>query len=126
MAESTMPKFPLPPDMRFFAEQSVEQARMAFETFIAATQRAVSAFEGHATAAQAGAKDIQEKAVSYTERNIAASFEFAQRLLGATSTEELVRLHADHVRGQIEALTEQAQDLSRTAAAAINRATPKS
>ena len=106
MVESMMPKFPLPPDMRVFAEQSVEQARKAFDAFFSATQRAVSTLEGQAAAAQAGAKDIQQKAVSYTERNIAASFEFAQKLLGATTPEELVRLHADHVKSQIATLTE--------------------
>ena len=34
--------------MRKFAEQSVQQAKKAFDDLMNATQRAVSTFEGHA------------------------------------------------------------------------------
>ena len=36
------PNFEVPPDMRAFAEKSVEQARVAFDSFISAAQRAVN------------------------------------------------------------------------------------
>ena len=42
MADSTMPNFPVPPEMRAFAEQSFDQARKAFDSFFSATQRAIS------------------------------------------------------------------------------------
>ena len=109
--------------MRSFAEQSFEQARKAFDSFFSATQRAMSSFEGQAAAAQAGAKDIQHKAVSYAERNIAASFEFAHRLLQASTPDEVVRLHAEHVKAQIENLSEQARELGRTAT--LNHGKPR-
>ena len=41
-------RFEVPPEMRAFAEKSVEQARQAFDGFISAAQQAMSAFEGHA------------------------------------------------------------------------------
>lgn len=123
MAESSAPKFEVPSEMRSFAEQSFEQARKAFDSFFSATQRAMSSFEGQAAAAQAGAKDIQHKAVSYAERNIAASFEFAHRLLQASTPDEVVRLHAEHVKAQIESLSEQARELGRTAT--LNHGKPR-
>ena len=53
--------FEIPTEMRAVAERSVEQARIAFNTFMSAAQEAVTTFEGHAKAAQAGAKDMGEK-----------------------------------------------------------------
>ena len=64
--------------MRAFAEQSVEQARKAFDSVMATAQSAASAIEGQAIAAQAGAKDVQRKAVAFAERNVDASFDFAR------------------------------------------------
>src|ERR1700756_1578228 len=97
-----------PPEMRAFAEQSVAQARKAFDELMAATQRTVSTFEGQTTSAQSGFRGLQEKVVNFSERNIAASFDFAQKLLHAKDGEEVMRLHAEYVKAQIQTLTEQA------------------
>ena len=115
MADPAMPNFQIPPEMQAFAEQGMKQARQTFDEFFSATQRALSNFEGQAAAVQAGAKDVQQRAAGCTERNMAASFDFAQKLLRASSPEAVMRLHADHLRGQIAILTEQARELARTA-----------
>ena len=112
-----------PPEMRAFAEQSMAQAQKAFDELMAATQRTVSTFEGQTTSAQSGFRGLQQKVVSFSERNVAASFDFAQNLLHAKDGEEVVRLHAEYVKAQIQALSEQARDLAQSAAAA---ATPSS
>jgi len=108
---SDSPKFEVPTDMRAFAEQSVAQAKRAFETFIAATQKAVDTAEGHAATARAGARDVAELSMRYAEKNIAASFDFAQRLVRASSPQEVMQLQAEYVKSQIQALTEQAKDM---------------
>ncbi len=69
-------RFDVPPEMRAFAEKSVEQARQAFDGFISAAHQAMSAFEGQAETARKGAKDVTEKAMTFAERNIASGFEF--------------------------------------------------
>jgi hypothetical protein len=51
MVQERMPNFEIPAEMRQMAEQSVEQAKKAFDGFIAAAQQAVSNFEGQAAAA---------------------------------------------------------------------------
>ena len=43
----------LPPDMRKFADQSVQQAKKAFDDLMNATKTAVSTFEGQASSAHA-------------------------------------------------------------------------
>lgn len=112
----------VPPEMRAFAEQSVAQAQKAFDELMSATQRAVSSFEGQTTSAQSGLRGLQQKVVSFSERNVAASFEFAQELLHAKDGQEVMQLHAEFVKAQIQALTEQAQELAKDAAGAMPRA----
>jgi phasin len=107
--------FEVPREMRSIAEQSVEQARQAFDTFIAAAQRAASNIEGQASAAQAGAKDVRQKAMAFAEQNVATSFDFAQRLVRAKDVEELTRLQTEFVQRQMQALSEQAQELGQSA-----------
>jgi len=122
MAESAFNTM-FPPEMRAFAEQSVAQARKAFDDLMAATQRTVSTFEGQTTSAQSGFRGMQQKVVSFSERNITASFDFAQQLLHAKDGEEVMRLHAEYVKAQIQALTEQARELGQTAANAAKKST---
>ena len=105
----------LPPEMRKFAEQSVQQAKKAFDDLMTATHKAVSTFEGHASSAQTNALELQRKVVGYSERNVAASLEFAQKLMQAKAPEEAMKLHADYVKAQMQALTEQARDLAQHA-----------
>ena len=52
----------------------------------------------------------------FAERNIASSFEFAQKLVRAKDAQEVLALHADYVKSQIAALTEQAKELGKKAA----------
>jgi phasin len=123
MADQNINDF-VPPDMRKFAEQSVQQAKKAFDDLMSATQRAVSTFEGHASSAQANALEFQRKVVGYSERNVGASLEFAQKLLQAKTPEEAVKLHADYVKAQMTALTQQAQDIAQHTAKAATPSSP--
>ena len=56
-----------------------------------------------------------ELAMGFVERNIASSFEFAQRLLQAKEPKDVVALHTEYVNTQIATLTDQAKQLSRRA-----------
>ena len=111
--------FEIPADMRAMAEKSVEQARSAFNTFMSAAQQAAANFEGQAKAAQAGAKDIGEKAMGYAERNVANTFDFASRLVHAKDSQDFIRLQTEFIQAQMKELTEQAKDLAEHAAKAM-------
>ena len=120
-------RFEVPPEMRAFAEKSVEQARQAVDGFISAAHQAMSAFEGQAETARKGARDVTEKDMTFAERNIASAFAFAQDLVQARDLQEVLRLQADYIRQQMQALHEQAQELAEsTSKAAKDAATPKS
>jgi phasin len=107
-------KFEMP--MAAFAEKSVEQARAAFESFVTATQEALNRAQTQALTAQGGMREMSELAMRYTERNIQASFEFAQKLVRAKDTKEMVDLQTDYIRRQIDVLSEQALELGKQAA----------
>jgi phasin len=111
----TMKPFEVPADMRKFAEQSVEQARLAFDRFISAAHGAVTDLEGRAQAARSGVLDVGGRAMSFAERNMTASFEFAQKLVQAKDVEEVVRLQTEYVKAQIQTLNEQTKELADAA-----------
>jgi phasin len=123
MATEGGPNFEIPTEVRAFAEKSVQQAKLAFDSFISATQKAVSTAENHAANVRTGAKDAGELAMRLAERNIAASFDFAQRLLHAKDPQEVARLHAEYVKTQIAALTDQAKELSKQMAKMTGQST---
>lgn len=117
--------FTVPPEMRALAEKSVEQARKAFDGFVNAAERATSDLEQSAKTARAGAQDVAHKAMSFAEQNVASSFDLAQRLVTARDIGEVVKVHAEYVRRQMEVLSEQARELGQTAAQAESDAIPK-
>jgi phasin len=114
MAKDTS-QFEIPPEMRALAEQSVEQARLAFEKFISAAHDAVNTFEGRAKTAQAGAKDVSEKAMAYAEENVNNAFVFAQKLVRAKDIRDIMQLQADFMAAQMQTLSEQAKEIGEAA-----------
>jgi len=116
MAKQGNMNFEIPAEMRALAEKSVEQARQAFETFMTAATQAASTADKQAAGARAGAKEVGELAVRFAERNIASSFEFAQQLVRAKDSQEVMALHADYVKRQIAALSDQAKELAKETA----------
>jgi phasin len=122
MAKEGTTNFDVQAEMRAFAEKSVEQAKAAFDGFVAAAQQAVNTAQSQAMNAQTGAKEVGELAMRFAERNISSSFEFAQRLMQVKDPAEMTALHADYVSRQIAALTDQAKELSRQAAAMAGKA----
>jgi phasin len=116
MAKQGNMNFEIPAEMRALAEKSVDQARQAFETFMSAATQAASTADKQAAGARAGVKEVGELAVRFAERNVASSFEFAQQLVRAKDSQEVMALHADYVKRQIAALSEQAKELTTEAA----------
>jgi phasin len=119
MARNPGETFEVPPEMRAFAERSFEQARQAFDGFLAAANRTVSTFEGQAQTAQRGAKDIGQKAMSFAEKNIANAFEFAHQLVRAKDVDEILKMQADYIKSQMQALSEQAKELGESTSRAV-------
>ncbi|WP_245303740.1 phasin family protein [Pseudorhodoplanes sinuspersici] len=105
----------------------MEQARKAFDNFVTAAQQAMSDLEGRAQTARSGAIDVSGRAMTFAERNMAASFEFAQNLVRARTAEDVLRLQTEYVKAQIQALNEQTKELAEaTAKVAKDTTQPRS
>ena len=103
--------FEIPNGLRDFAERSVEQARKAFEGFLTVAQRA-SGVAGEATnTSQSGAKSVGAHVLTYTERNVNAAFDLAQKLVRAKDPQEALTLQNEYLKAQLAALQEQAKEL---------------
>jgi phasin len=121
-----VPKFEIPKDMRSMAEASFDQARKAFEQFVASAQTTAGKLEARNETVRAGAKDISAKALSYAEKNVQASLDYAQSLLKAKDLSEIMRLHGEYVQGQMRSLAEQASEMGQIVGrAAMDAVKPK-
>ena len=116
MAKEPFEQFGMPTEMRAFVEQSVTQAKHAFDGFVQAANQAMGQFHGQAQAARGGAHEFAQKSMSYAEQNMAATFEFAERLMKSKDATEVMRLQSDYLGHQMQALSSQIQELGQSAA----------
>ena len=120
-------RFEIPQEMRSMAEASFEQARKTFEKFLTGAHQTAGSIEERGAAVRAGAKDISAKAISYAEKNVQASLDYAQALLQAKDLTEMMRLHSQYVQSQMRSLAEQASEMGQMVSrAAMEAAKPKS
>ena len=125
MATNQPQGYEIPPEMRDFAEKSVEQARKAMDGFIGAAQKTVDTFEGSANTVQASAKDMTRKTFAYAEQNIAAAFDLAQRMVRAKDLQEAMQVQAEFVRSQFESMQTQMKEFGSMAQSAMAQSTQR-
>jgi phasin len=126
MSDEVRDRFEIPKEMRSMAEASFEQARKAFEKFVATAQATADTIEDRNATVRAGAKDISSKAIAYAEKNVQTSLDHAQSLLKARDLPEVMRLHSEFVQEQMRALAEQAGEMGQIVGrAAMDAAKPK-
>jgi phasin family protein len=105
---STTPQFEIPTDVRKMTDQSMQQVRTAIHGYLQFFQRGVPSNV-------MGSSDLSNKVFGYAERNVASAFEFAQRLVQVRDIQALATLQMEFIQAQMQAMTEQAKDLSETA-----------
>lgn len=117
----TKTPYEIPAEIRDMTAKSVEEARKAFEGFVAAAHKATAHFEGTANALQSSAKEASAKALSFTEANVKAAFDHAQKLMEAKDPQEILAHQAEFVRKQLASIEEHAKELG---AAVLKKMTP--
>jgi phasin len=126
MAKEPFEQFAMPNEVRAFVEQSVAQARTAFDGIAQAANQAVAQWKGQAEAARAGASEIAHKSMAFAEQNMSSTFDFAEKLMHAKDPAEVMRLQSEFLANQMRALSSQAQDLGQSAAKIVmDAAKPK-
>lgn len=126
MNDGVRERFEMPRDMRSMAEASVEQARKACEKFLASAEATAGSMEERGATMRAGAKDVGAKAITYAEKNVQASLDYAESLLHAKGLPEMMRLHSQFVQTQMRSFAEQAREMGQIVGkTAIEAARPR-
>ncbi len=116
--------FEIPAPVRQMAEKSVEQTKEAYDRFVEAARQAQGMFANSTHMMGAGGKEIQDKTLQYAEANVQAGFDLAERLVKAKDLKEVMEIQTAYARQQMEAYTQQAQELTRLMAQAAQKAQP--
>jgi phasin len=116
-----MTKIPyeIPTEIRDLTAKSVEEARKAFGSFIEAAHKATAQAGGTANALQSSAKDVSAKALSFTEANLKAAFDHAQKLIQAKDPQEILAHQSEYVKKQLAAMEEHAKELGTAVLKAV-------
>ena len=88
---SKTPQFEIPTDMRKITEQSMEQVKTAINGYLQFFQRGIPS---NVT----GSSELSNKVFGYAERNVASTFEFAQRLVQVKDVQGLAKLQMEFVK----------------------------
>lgn len=110
--------FEIPKSLRDLAEKNIDQARQNYDQFLDASRKAEDMVRRSSSAMGSAAKDVQTKMLAFTEANMKAGFDHANRLTKAASVREALEIQADYAQKQMETYARQAQELSQLMAKA--------
>jgi phasin len=127
----------LPDSIRSIMKSSIEQARKAFDTFVASSEKMIHGLDTSSVPAADSLKQLNEKIASFTRQNAESNFNLALRLTDARQLSDIVELQNAHVREQMETFSRQLDELreltvkavkdgSRAATNAVQSANPAS
>jgi phasin len=102
-------KMEVPPQVREFAQKSVDQAEKAISSFIESASKSVAVVP-------APMNDVAKQALAMTEANLKASFEHARKLMQAKDINEIMQLQTEFLRNQFGIATEQFKKMTGGAA----------
>jgi phasin len=107
-----MPQFAeMPESVRNIMKASIDQARKAFDSFIAASQKTMSSFEGSSSNTSEGLKQLNDKIAEFTRMNAEANFRFAMKLADAKQFSEVLELQNGHARDLMDTFAKQLEEL---------------
>jgi phasin len=117
------------PKVREMAEQSVVQAKKAYEQYAGTTERMMNTMEDSLRHAWTGAREVNHRMVAFAAANAQAGFDYAERLVRAKDTKEIASLQQEYLREATERLARQMRDLNelatQVAKEAVETAKPK-
>jgi phasin len=114
--------FEFPAALRDMAERNVEQARAAYSQFLSASRQVQDMVMRSSGAMTESMREIQARAMMFTQQNLEAGFALASELARARDMKEYFEIQAKHAQRQMQAYTQQAQELSKLVADAARRA----
>ena len=101
----------LPDSIRNIMKSSIEQARKAFDTFVASSEKMINSVDTSSMPAADGLKQLNEKITAFTRQNAELNFNLAMQLTDARHLSEIVELQNAHLRNQMETFSRQLEEL---------------
>jgi len=109
----------LPDSIRSIMKSSIEQARKAFDTFVASSEKVIQGIDTSSNPVADNLKQLNEKIATFTKQNADANFNLAMRLADARQLSEIVELQNAHVRDQMETFSRQLEELRELTVKAV-------
>ncbi len=101
----------LPDSIRSIMKSSIEQAKKAFDTFAASSEKMIQTVDTSSVPAADGIKQLNEKIASFTRQNAESNFNLAMQLADARQLSDIVELQNAHLRSQMETFSRQLEEL---------------
>jgi len=115
--------FSIPPELRQLLESNIENARSAYGQLVdtLAQVGGLLAKTMPTSEMTAGLEEIQQRIIHFTKQNADAYFNFARELAKASDLQELLAIQTRYTTTQMQAFTNQAQEIVRLIAEATLR-----
>jgi phasin len=116
------PEFPEP--LRDLMKMSIEQARRAFDTFAASSEKAWKSLETTSQSARVSLQQLNAKIAEITRANAEANFNLAMKLAECKDVSEAMELQSEHVRNQMDKFVHQLEEMRDLTTKIIQDANP--
>ncbi len=103
----------------YVTRSSIEQARKAFDTFVAMSEKMLHGIDTSSNPVADSLKHLNEKIAAFTRQYAEANFNLAMRLADARQLNEIVEVQNAHVREQMETFSRQLEELRELAVKAV-------
>lgn len=117
--------FDIPAHFRDMVDNSVNQAKSAFEQYLDATHKAASQIDGSTKSARDTAAEVNRQALAFVESNVSAYFDLVGELMKAKSPDEVAVLQREFYSRQVAKLAEHGKDvgsvMEKAGSEALNR-----
>jgi hypothetical protein len=114
----------VPPPLGEMMKLSIEQAKQAFEAFVAASERAWTSLETGSPSGRAGLFALNAKIVEIARLNAEANFALAAKLAEAKDVAQAIELQSRHVAQQMDIFMHQLEEMRDLATQIIQQANP--
>jgi phasin len=119
------PQMEIPDAVRQAAERNVEQSRTAYTQFMAMAKQAQDMVTKSSGTMTETTFQIQQRAMKFAEQNVDAGFSFMADLAKAKDLKEVMEIQAKHAQKQMQAYSQQGQELGRLMTEAAQKVQPK-
>ena len=124
MANDAFIKPEVPDSFRDLMKVSIEQAKRAFDTFAATSERTWKTLETSSQTASSGLRSLNEKIAQITRNNAEANFNLAMKLTESKDVSQAMELQTEHARKQMESFVHQLEEIRDFATQVIQESTP--